>query len=415
MPQDQRPPNNPHAADHTPGAPPNAVPAAKDEHFIPLRQSDLIRILRDDAHLSPEDRDLFDQFCTLLAATFHHEFHQQHRSLKACYAPFNPDSVMDSPLPVSDAARVKLAPQVFSELTRVLEQANYRRLARDEIEQAVGAASDWGMRLRVDFSAFEYLAVFARGDVVVQRPRRSWPYYRLQTVDLPLYQRLTVIFQLRSHQSLNDADDTESIYIKLFKNIPKQDVDMLLPASQFRMTLLDRGKIVLPTLSGIAMAAFKIIKASLLLPWLGILMLVAGTLGYGVKSVFAYLHTRDKYHLCLTRSLYYQNLDNNAGVLFRLLEEAEEQEFRETLLGYALLRRDASETGWTCNELDRRCEAYLREEAGVRVDFEVHDAVRKLERLGCAEQTTSGHWRALSLPHVLHHLNTRWDALFGKE
>ena len=42
-----------------------------------------------------------------------------------------------------------------------------------------------------------------------------------------------------------------------------------------------------------------------------------------------YPYTRDKYRLCLTRNLYYQNLDNNAGVLFRILEEAEEQELRQ--------------------------------------------------------------------------------------
>ena len=36
-----------------------------------------------------------------------------------------------------------------------------------------------------------------------------------------------------------------------------------------------------------------------------------------------------QYQLNLTQSLYYQNIDNNAGALFRLLNEAEEQEFRE--------------------------------------------------------------------------------------
>ena len=40
--------------------------------------------------------------------------------------------------------------------------------------------------------------------------------------------------------------------MKLFKDIPRQDLDMLLPGTRFRMTLLDRGKILLPTLSGLA-------------------------------------------------------------------------------------------------------------------------------------------------------------------
>ncbi len=412
--QDKEPPSGQHATDRTgASAPPHATPK-QGEHFIPLSQSNLVRLLADDADLTPDDLELFAHFCTLLAATFHHEFHRQHRALKECYAPLNPDSVLHSPVPLSAEQRAECAPRVFTEFAQLLEQANYRRLARAEIEQAVGAASDWGMRLHVDFNAFEYLAVFIRGDIVVRRQRRHWLYFRRETIDVPLYQRLVVIFQLHSHQWLSDVDDTESVYIKLFKNIPKQDVDMLLPASRFRMTLLDRGKIILPTLSGLAIAVFKIVQTALLLPWFGILVLVAGTLGYGMKSVFGYLHTRDKYQLCLTRNLYYQNLDNNAGVLFRVLEEAEEQELREAILGYALLRRGAPDAGWTAEELDRRCEAYLSEKAGVVVDFEVRDSLRKLDRLGCIEKTSAGRWRAVPLARVLPHLDAAWDALFGQ-
>ena len=61
-------------------------------------------------------------------------------------------------------------------------------------------------------------------------------------------------------------------------------------------------------------------------------VLVGGTLGYGVKSFFGYLRTKDKYQLHLTRHLYYQNLGNNKGVLFRMIHDAEEQEFREAIL-----------------------------------------------------------------------------------
>ena len=92
---------------------------------------------------------------------------------------------------------------------------------------------------------------------------------------------------------------------------------------------------------------------------LAFLGLVGGTLGYGLKSFFGYLHTKDKYHLNLTRSLYYQNLDNNAGVIFRILDEAELQEFAETLLAYAILWRCDRPEGLTPDELDRRAETLL--------------------------------------------------------
>ena len=110
-----------------------------------------------------------------------------------------------------------------------------------------------------------------------------------------------------------------------------------------------------------------------------------------------YLRTKDKYQLNLTRSLYYQNLDNNAGVLFRILDEAEEQECREVILAYALLRRRAGEIGWTEDELDAATERFLHDALGFAVDFEVADALQKLVRLGCASVDETGRWRAVSL------------------
>ncbi len=71
------------------------------------------------------------------------------------------------------------------------------------------------------------------------------------------------------------------------------------------------------------------------------------TCGYGVRSFYGYLQTKQKYQLNLTESLYYQNLDNNAGVISRLLDEAEEQENREAVLAYTFCG-----ASWTC--ADRR-------------------------------------------------------------
>ena len=50
-----------------------------------------------------------------------------------------------------------------------------------------------------------------------------------------------------------------------------------------------------------------------------------GGVGYSYKSWATYKSTKEKYSLNLTQSLYYQNLDNNAGVLTHLMDEAEEQ------------------------------------------------------------------------------------------
>jgi len=397
----------------------NGADRWRREHFIPLRKAELIQSLLADEQLSDQERGQLAQLCSLLEATLHFEYHSRIRQLKDLYAPFDPDSVTKELHSISTHDRERLVPKMFEKLAELLERANYRRLSRQEIEQAASAASDWGIRLRVDFDAFERLEMFARGDTAEQRELRNWRHlYRPHEVTVPLYQRLVLMVRMRDVEQPDRQIDARRIYLKVFKNIPKQDLDMLLPATRFRMTLLDRGKVILPTISGLVLAAFKIMKGVLVLAFAGVygtlavLGVVGGTVGYGVKSFFEYLRTKDKYQLNLTRSLYYQNLDNNAGVLHRLLDEAEEQEFREAILAYALLRRGAAVSGWSEQRLDEEAESYLSRVLGVPVDFEVRDALDKLERLGCATKTAAGLWQATPLTDALAGLDRAWDGYF---
>ena len=73
--------------------------------------------------------------------------------------------------------------------------------------------------------------------------------------------------------------------------------------------------------------------------------------------------------------------------MFRLLDEAEEQEIREVLLAYFYLWRYAGERGWTTAELDDYIELDLERRLKLNVDFEVADAIRKLVSAGIVDTT----------------------------
>ncbi|MGE3779888.1 MAG: TMEM143 family protein, partial [Pirellulaceae bacterium] len=395
---------------------PNAVHWRR-EYFIPLRVGELRRRLAGDSRLSPDERRQFLSFCRLLSATFHYEYHERVEQLKGEYEPFDPDVGMRGPDEGSAGQpSVRDTGQLFTPLMELLERANYHKLSQSQIEQAVAAASDWGVRLNVDFTVFERLEVYARGDVIGRRVRHRWQnLYRAEEVDVPIYERLLVIFQLRPRKRLDKHLDPRAIYIKLFKNIPKEDVDMMLPGVKARLSLIDSGKILLPTLSGLAMAIYKIVLALLISTVLGaagMLVLVGGLVMYLSRSVFGYLNTQNKYQLDLTRSLYFQSLDNSSGVLLRLTDEAEEQEFSEAVLAYFLLWQDGGEQGLPADEVDRLAEAFLGAVCGYGVDFEVDDALRKLQRLGLAVPAAEGVWRAVSIRDALRALDRAWDDYF---
>jgi hypothetical protein len=126
---------------------------------------------------------------------------------------------------------------LFSDFAWLLEQASFKHLSREDLEPCHKAASDWGIRMDVDFSAFERIAIFARGDVQQKRTRRRfWNGYRLESTMVPVFQRLVLILKLRPHKRLVGDVDAESVYLKVFKDIPKLDLHMLLPGARVLMT-----------------------------------------------------------------------------------------------------------------------------------------------------------------------------------
>jgi hypothetical protein len=122
--------------------------------------------------------------------------------------------------------------------------------------------------------------------------------------------------------------------------------------------------------------------------------------GYAYKTVASFNTTKQSYQLQLSQSLYFQNLDNNAGVLFRLLNAAEEQESREVLLSYFFLWRYAGERGWTAKELDDYIELEIGRQIDREVDFDINDALDKLRQNNLAVER-DGRWHAVPLAEVL--------------
>jgi len=388
------------------------------EHFIPVPRGELVDAFATELAGTSTDRLRLEHLCQLLASVIHRDFQLTCESLKQAYLPFDPDSDTHSLREFEATEEQRDYEAICGRLQDLLQRANFRQLSRRDIDAALLAMNEWGVDLRVDFGRFERLEVFARGDVTVPRRRRRWRrLFRTQSIDVPTYQRLAVVFRLRSASREQTADQaSQPLFIKLFKDIPQSDIESLLPGTSVRMTWFDRSRILLPTLSGIGITVVKLLHGALALLFAGIygvlafLGIVGATFGYGLRTFFGYLQTKNKYQLHLTRNLYYQNLDNNRGAILRMIDEAEEQEFREAMLAYFLLWRDAQPDGWTAEQLDEAAESWLSERLGTPVDFEIPDALSKLERLRLAVRVSEQRWRAIPFDEAYRQLAELWQA-----
>jgi hypothetical protein len=276
----------------------------------------------------------------------------------------------------------------------------------------------------VDLNVFERFEVFARGSINGKRTQSSWwPWGKPIEKEVPIFQRLVLVMKLKPHKRLGPTADTDNIHIKVFKDIPRMDLEMLIPGARVRLTPWDRGLISFPLITGVLITMWTFLKpillallmgagarelaeslgltkperAGLLAFWFG-LAVAAFVSSY--RTYIGYIHKKTTYSLQLAESLYYQNIVNNAGGLTWLIDEVEEQECREAILAYYFLSLHAGSNGWTREELDRRIEEYLKQRAGVDTDFEVEDALAKVERLGVVEQVGE-RYRARPLSEAL--------------
>jgi hypothetical protein len=392
------------------------------EHFIPLRKSDLIQLLCRDKQLDIKEREPFRQFGRLVSSVFHFEYLQRLEELKDAYAPFDPDADTRPLQPLLPEEKQQRLEQMFDDFTKLMERANFKRLTREEIQQAVETASEIGIQTDVSLDVFEKLEVFVRGEVMGKRTlRRWWKLWQKEELVLPLYQRLVLILKLKPHRRLDRDIDTDRVYLKVFKDIPRMDKDTLLPGARARLSRLDRALIAYPLAAGVGLMLYNIganiwdkgaaaaaaTFGSVVALW-GIALALGG---YGYKSYYSYQVKKQTYSLQLTKRLYYQSLDNNTGVLMRVMDDAEEQECRETLLGYFCLWKYAPPQGWTAEQLDDYVEMYLEGAAKLKVDFEIGDALAKLERLRLVVRTGET-YRSVPLAKALEQLDWIWDNYF---
>ncbi len=395
------------------------------EHFIPMRKSDLLDLLLRDPKIarSTADQESLRRLHTLTGAVFHFEYLEELEVLKDRYAPFDPDNEMLKPKPLDEAEREQHLDRLFEGVRHLLEKANFERLDEETLQRALSESSDWGINMDVDFGVFDRYEIYVRGDRKENKPKRHWLLF-WTTVDRPveLFKRFVLVCKLKKHPRLSKLADTNGVYLKIVKDIPKADIEMMIPGGVIQMPLLQRILLYGSLIAGGGYILYSIIMALLRQAdqisgagLVGALLLLLGPLaalaGFALRQYTAFNTAKQKYTLQLSESQYFQTLDNNLGVLTRLLDEAEEQECREVLLGYYFLWKYAPPEGWTEKTLDDTIEQYLEEKTGLEVDFEIGDSLGKLVRLEMVRKV-GDHYIAEPIDKALERLDHRWDNYF---
>ena len=238
------------------------------EHYVPLRVADLVDFLvagagakLDPNPLAADEQAAFRRIADSLVDHYHRTFLTRFRRIKNAFAPFDPDRDTVSVVELSREDKDRAMMGLFHELRGVLEKGNYIELTRPEAEKIMRDVSPWGVDLEVDWSVFEHIELHYRGDTMGPRSiRKWWMPWKSEVQMLPEFNRLVVILKQRPHKRLGSEADTKSVFMKIFKDMPKSDLEMVLPGTRIRLSKWDKGMIVYPVMSGVALLIYKVLS-----------------------------------------------------------------------------------------------------------------------------------------------------------
>lgn len=366
---------------------------------------------------------------------------QQHSvalsSLLQAYETFSPDSDLLITRSFTDDERHTMQKRVVVDIEKILKQANYVRIDPADVEMILTEESHYGLDLHVDFTAFEEILIYYRGASNRRDQRRRLSkFMRKEEFDVPIFQRLFLLFKLKPFETrvleimkdqrlprkeaekavrnlramIPSGVDDKNIYLKLFKNIPRSDVEMVFPNTRVKFRLLDKLRLGITAGGGLGMGAVSA-AGKLAVAATNPLMAAGAALGLGgivFRQAVNFLNQKQRYMVVMAQNLYFHAMADNRGVLIKLADRAAEEDVKEEMLLYSVLAKESAKHS-DLPAIDAAIEQYLTASFGVSVDFDLEDALQRLIADGLVTEEPDGTLRTLGPEAAAVHLDAKWD------
>lgn len=406
------------------------------ERFIPItRQAVMERLTRRHAwpgQQAAEARRFFRYLDYWRQQTYAARLHD----LEQAYEPFSPDSDLLITRKFTEAERAGMQKRLVTQVGELLEHANFTPIDANRIELILTKDSHYGLDLHVDLAAFDELMIYYRGATKRSESRRSLRtlYLRKQEFDIPVFQRLCIVFKLKPDEErirdvmkLEDCDRKEAekivkrlrrmlppqiksdyLYLKLFKNMPRSDIEMVFPNTKVRFRLFDKIKLGVTAGSGLGMGVVGTAgKIALATNPIALATAFAGLCGVAARQASNFLAQRNRYMVTMAQNLYFHALADNRGVMTLLADRAAEEDVKEEMLLYGVLAKETVKRS-DLKDVDRGIEQYLLNSFGVNVNFDLDDALSRLLADGIVTEE-DGILRTLAPDAAAKHIDAKWD------
>ena len=401
------------------------------EHYIPFNKEFLleqqIAAFADDKQKVDDFKKLFD----IIEHYYHYESFNLNRNLKQNYALYDPDLSEKEREGFIDKSNFS----VFKEtLLTVLKRGNYYRIDQETLKDAFTESDLIGLNLAIDFHAFKDYELYVRGHHKAKETVKKY-YFWKKEVEIEYYDRVLIYLNYSDADYLTQKKvklgkmpiDPGSIALKIFKRVPKNDLETIFPNAIPKMSLKDKLLLWVPgVFGGISLLSAKVIPALINMynayqtgETIDLLnsktSLNQGLIALGILSAYCFrqynnfINKKIRYSKMLSDSLYFKNVGNNSGAFYSLLNSSEEEALKETILAYTFLNKNQNPL--TSEELDSQIESWFASQLNTELDFDVNDALLKLKSIGLGIET-DGKWKVIPLNEALVTIDELWDNVF---
>ena len=407
------------------------------ERFIPVTRFALIDRLTVPASWPPGQAPEARRFFRYLDHWRRQQYNAELHVLEETYEPFSPDSDLLMTRTFTPEERLVMKRRIITGMERILEQANYVRINHNDVEQILTRDSAYGLDLHVDLDDFDDVLLYYRGASNKRDERRRWQkFYLKEQLEIPIFQRLFLLFKLkpfdvrveevmqaekvnrreaekivrRNRASLPSEVLDDNIYMKLFKNIPRSDLEMAFPNTQVRYRLLDKLWLGATASGGLGLGAVSAAGKIALLATNPIAALGAllGLGGVAFRQFTNFMNQKQRYMVVMAQNLYFHAMADNRGVMLKLAARAAEEDVKEEMLLYSVLSKERARRQ-DIPDIDVAIEQYLASSFGVHVNFDIPDALGRLIADGIVTEQPDGTLVTLPPAEAARHIDKKWD------
>jgi hypothetical protein len=414
------------------------LPPVKREKFLPLTRFALLdRLSRPNlwpAGQAADVRTFFQRLDYLRQQTYV----ARKLAMFQTYEPFSPDSDLLITRTFTPDERATMQSRLVADVEGLLQQANYDRIDHRDKSAIMTKGSHYGLDLTVELEEFEELLIYFRGSKNSTHKRRSARklYLFKEEFDIPIFQRLCVLFKLKPLETrIKEVMQTErcervqaekivkkmrstlpaqvlsdNIYLKLFKNIPRTDIEMVFPNTQIKFRMFDKVKLGASASGGLGAGvvgtATKLAVATNPFAMAGA---VAALGGVAVRQGMNFVNQKNKYMVTMAQNLYFHAMADNRGAMTLIADDAAEQDIKEEMLLYSVLAKEHANIR-DLEQIDQAIEQYMLNTYGLIADFEIDDALGRLIADGIVRQHADGTLETLPPVAAAQHVDKIWDA-----